>query len=845
MNKTEERRGKRPTILIIILLIFIWAFLQPQRGQAQWTAPNSSGNISNTNTGNVGVGTSTPVEKLSISGNLRLDGTSDGLGRLIQQISGGNQFEWYPKATGLFLYDRTSGQYRISFLNNGNIGIGTTTPATTLHSLGGMMATWAGTNTNYYGGGRAGACAIYGDAYGNGGAYSYCAQNSTATNPALFGGMAGGYFRGGNGSYGGGGAGVVALGGDGGNPENVNSGGGAGLFAKGGLDGNGGAYGYAGYFAAGNVVVMNGNVGIGAVNPAARLYVVGADGLSNYTSAAAPDAFYLMGGMGGNGNWYGSAGGAGGGMTFQGGTGGVPVAGSLAALGGTGGNINITGGQGGPNTFGVGGGAGGNIFINGGVGVGNVNGNVILSNLRGNVGIGTASPAYKLDVSGAVRSSSGGFVFPDGTVQTTAASGGGGQTQWVPAANGIYYNSGNVGIGTATPAYKLDVAGQINVSGGFCIAGDCKASWSQVGGASQWATSGSNIYYNTGSIGIGTASPAAKIDIVGPPPGAGPGLKANGDILLNGQAAIFFDNNYSYANGNYIRAVAGNTQAFFTAGVERMRVASDGNVGIGTNNPLTHRLYLKGAALPSFQNGTQGVLAIAGAGFANNYMVPLDFKIGEEATYGNTSQARIAMRMTASGSYLLFGTSNSYATGITNTALAIDYSGNVGIGKTDPQAPLDVQGNVNVTGNITATGVINAKYQDVAEWVKSSQKLSVGTVVILDPERTNQVIASTMSYDTRVAGVITEQPGLLLGEGGESKVKVATTGRVRVKVDATRGAIKIGDLLVTSDLEGVAMKSEPINLQGRLIHSPGTIIGKALERLEQGKGEILVLLSLQ
>src|SRR5947209_14741836 len=37
----------------------------------------------------------------------------------------------------------------------------------------------------------------------------------------------------------------------------------------------------------------------------------------------------------------------------------------------------------------------------------------------------------------------------------------------------------NVGIGTNTPGYKLDVqGGQINASGGFCIAGDCKTSWS-------------------------------------------------------------------------------------------------------------------------------------------------------------------------------------------------------------------------------------------------------------------------------------------------------------------------------------------------------------------------------
>ncbi len=127
----------------------------------------------------------------------------------------------------------------------------------------------------------------------------------------------------------------------------------------------------------------------------------------------------------------------------------------------------------------------------------------------------------------------------------------------------------------------------------------------------------------------------------------------------------------------------------------------------------------------------------------------------------------------------------------------------------------------------------------------STEKLATGTVVVLDSTKSNQVIASTVSYDTRVAGVISEQPGIALGEKGESKVLVATTGRVRVKVDATRAPIHIGDLLVTSDVPGVAMKSKALNLGGVQIHRPGTLIGKALELLEKGSGTILVLLSLQ
>jgi hypothetical protein len=68
---------------------------------------------------------------------------------------------------------------------------------------------------------------------------------------------------------------------------------------------------------------------------------------------------------------------------------------------------------------------------------------------------------------------------------------------------------------------------------------------------------------------------------------------------------------------------------------------------------------------------------------------------------------------------------------------------------------------------------------------------------------------------------------------------------VKVKVDASNEPIKIGDLLVTSDKEGFAMKSVPVEIGGVRIHRPGTLIGKALEPLARGAGEILVLLSLQ
>jgi hypothetical protein len=155
-------------------------------------------------------------------------------------------------------------------------------------------------------------------------------------------------------------------------------------------------------------------------------------------------------------------------------------------------------------------------------------------------------------------------------------------------------------------------------------------------------------------------------------------------------------------------------------------------------------------------------------------------------------------------------------------------------------------GNATFAGTVTGANIQAHYGQDLAEWVPADRELEAGTVVVLNPRKTNEVMRSDRSYDSSVAGVISAAPGIVLGQQGEGKVLVATTGRVRVKVDASRAEICVGDLLVTSDQEGFAMKSQPLDLAGVEIHRPGTLIGKALESLEKGRrGEILVLLSLQ
>ena len=215
--------------------------------------------------------------------------------------------------------------------------------------------------------------------------------------------------------------------------------------------------------------------------------------------------------------------------------------------------------------------------------------------------------------------------------------------------------------------------------------------------------------------------------------------------------------------------------------------------------------------------------------------------LGTNGTIGPFLAGHTSATNTATGAYtahrVRFGASNFY----------IEYSPTNTVGATRTWASrltIDSSGNATFSGTVTGAN-IQANYQDVAEWVPASESMTAGTVVVIDPAARNGVKPSSRSYDTGVAGVVSAQPGVLLGQAGESKEKIATTGRVKVRVDASRGPIGAGDLLVTSDKPGVAMRSEPIDVAGIKMHRPGTLIGKALEPLTAGTGEILVLLSLQ
>jgi hypothetical protein len=395
------------------------------------------------------------------------------------------------------------------------------------------------------------------------------------------------------------------------------------------------------------------------------------------------------------------------------------------------------------------------------------------SSNTGNVGIGTTTPAAKLDVAGTTKTTA--FQLPTGAAAGhILRSDASGNASWVnpntisfsetdpqvsssvtdriPKWNGttltdgiIIDNGVNIGISTSAPTTKLDVNGTTKTVGfqmptgavaGHILRTDEFGLGTWVSPSAllnnNWATSGINQYSTvTGNVGIGTTAPAFKLEVNGT---AQADSVQTANLKITGGAADRYLLQ-SDATGNASWA----SPLWTTVGIGYLVSNTTSNVGIGTNSP-GEKLEVNGRAkAQSFQMTT---------GAAEGYVLKSN-NVGI-ATWVNPTTL-------PNGNWITSGT-NQYSA----------ISGNVGIGTSTPVERLDVSGKIKADKIIMTTGagpgkVLRSDVLGEGIWTDISTievDPSVGTVGnnLLSKWNGTQLVSSSIFDNGTNVGIGTTSP---------------------------------------------------------------------------------------
>ena len=233
-------------------------------------------------------------------------------------------------------------------------------------------------------------------------------------------------------------------------------------------------------------------------------------------------------------------------------------------------------------------------------------------------------------------------------------------------AAGAAYFGGAVTTGALTVSNLTDsalTAGRVTYAGtGGLLSDSALFTWSTSAFTSQTATT---------TFGSGTTSSNVQINV------AGAATTATYQILGGGSGNPTWDVGTSAATTSWSWGYT-----LSSSRSELMRLNSTGLV-INPVNSAVSKLDVYGpSGVTSFTGTTRLGVTVQGSTSTNDYS-GIDFTQG-----ANTPRARIASYFAGAGSYLTFGTSNSYASGITNGALLINPSGYVTLGSVQSASTL-------------------------------------------------------------------------------------------------------------------------------------------------------------
>lgn len=408
----------------------------------------------------------------------------------------------------------------------------------------------------------------------------------------------------------------------------------------------------------------------------------------------------------------------------------------------------------------------------------------------GNVGIGTTAPQAKLHINNGTDRNLWFRVNGSGTgTELLSINDAQSARQSLAfSASSFYFDNGNVGIGTTSPASKLNVSGDnITVSAGYGLA------WS--GDTSRIMTPEDNvsgaliqtpgiIRFNAGSsermritsggnVGIGTTSPgfatAGRTVLT---------LNGSSTSLMEFQSGGAFKS-YFYQSGTSFEIYETNTLTIAVGGSERMRVANNGNVGIGTTGPSAklnvygdlHLGAYSNLSTVNFENRTgKGIFVISTNGVTNAAGTTITYSWADGGhgplKFNNASSE--VMRLSANG---------NVGIGTTNTIHQLSVASKIG-GATfgDSFIEFPSSGNTIVKAN---NDVILGYLQSTS--IKQSGNIGVGIVnpsasAILHLKSNSQGFLPPVMSQSERDSIGAPEQGLMIFNTDTETVDVFTNG---------------------------------------------------------------------
>ena len=346
------------------------------------------------------------------------------------------------------------------------------------------------------------------------------------------------------------------------------------------------------------------------------------------------------------------------------------------------------------------------------------------------VGIGLTSPSEKLHIYGTGATISGKVEAGDGNQASLDLKNSEGEFRLICDGGTLYIydqtdtaerfridTSGQVGIGTTSPSYKLEVNSGTSDWPARFISSDDKAgiiiadndtvnylvsrnSFLSIGSISDLSATNLNVK-SSGEVGIGTTSPGHALDVVGTGKPAIEATCSAGHFAIEAStpydyvakfsstdsgAAIVLQDNSSTNHANRIN-VSGDNMQFVTGATTAVTINASQNVGIGTTTPGTN-LHIG--------SGTEGEnlgLKI-NRGSTTNFLVACD----------GTKQAYIGVD--SSEGFMKMGSLSNHPVRISQNnanAIYIDTSKNIGIGTTSPGHKVHIYGGSAHTNLVIST----------------------------------------------------------------------------------------------------------------------------------------------